>query len=284
MFQKRRAHLNPTIQITRKAQSTMKSKQASAARKTKKVRATVSTKKASRKTAQAGARSSKKGAVRKVASKRNRPIADWSKTARTRLDEILILLEDSAGELQKAFKPFHRGEWWTPPWLMSVEVVGGAQIRRLNRIHREKDKETDVLSFPTPPDFRHLQSSLLDRLGGALRETAREQGLGVRLGDIVICRPVLERQALEVGHSVAEELDVLLIHGALHLLGVDHERSSREAQVMGEWEERLLKKLWASTEDKESRSDKAQAKAQGQRKGRTVWNRGLIQRTHSATA
>jgi probable rRNA maturation factor len=99
-----------------------------------------------------------------------------------------------------------------------VELAGAVSMRRLNRRFRGKDRVTDVLSFPAPQVFR-----------------AR----GV-LGELVICPPVLRRQAARLGHAPARELEVLLAHGLLHLLGFDHERGARQASVMRAWEARLL--------------------------------------------
>lgn len=80
------------------------------------------------------------------------------------------------------------------------------EIRSLNRQYRGKDKPTDVLSFP-----------LADELHPFL------------LGDVVISVETAARQAQRRGHSLREELQILLIHGILHLLGYDHEVSRSEA-------------------------------------------------------
>jgi probable rRNA maturation factor len=78
-------------------------------------------------------------------------------------------------------------------------VLGGDRgIRTLNARYRGKDRATDVLSFPGP--------------GG-------EAGLG----DIVISVPTAKRNAARLGRSLADELDVLALHGFLHVLGYDHE-------------------------------------------------------------
>jgi probable rRNA maturation factor len=92
-------------------------------------------------------------------------------------------------------------------------------MSRLNRSYRGKTYATDVLSFPAPPVFRR-------------------QG---HLGELIICLPVLKSQARELGHSAETELDVLLVHGLLHLLGMDHEKGGKAARVMRLWETRLLK-------------------------------------------
>lgn len=80
------------------------------------------------------------------------------------------------------------------------------EIHSLNRQYRQKDKPTDVLSFP-----------LADDVCPAL------------LGDVVISVDTATRQAHRRGHSLREEIQTLLIHGVLHLLGYDHEVSRSEA-------------------------------------------------------
>jgi probable rRNA maturation factor len=81
---------------------------------------------------------------------------------------------------------------------LTLSFVGDAEIRRLNRTFRKKDKATDVLSFP-------------------LRERAADGKF--YLGDIVISLPTARRQAAEIGHPLERELEYLAIHGFLHLLG-----------------------------------------------------------------
>jgi probable rRNA maturation factor len=103
-------------------------------------------------------------------------------------------------------------------WRVSVKMIGSSAMKRLNSAYRRKSYATDVLSFQAPEPFR-------------------SQGW---LGELVVCAPVLERQAKERKHSSERELDVLLAHGLLHLLGLDHERSSSEAARMSRFEEKLL--------------------------------------------
>lgn len=86
---------------------------------------------------------------------------------------------------------------------VNVLVAGSGEIRGLNRRYRGKDKATDVLSFPAD--------------GGAGRDFA---------GDIAISAEMVARSARRLGHTPAEELKVLLLHGILHLAGYDHERDN----------------------------------------------------------
>jgi probable rRNA maturation factor len=107
---------------------------------------------------------------------------------------------------------------------LSVELIGDARIRRLNRKYRKQDRVTDVLAFP-------------------IREAILPQGKGPTtnmLGDVVISVPTAVRQAREVGRSIDVELATLLIHGVLHLCGYDHERGPREAERMSRREQKIL--------------------------------------------
>ena len=104
---------------------------------------------------------------------------------------------------------------------LQSEVTGGrpftclltseAELRRLNREFRKQDHATDVLSFPS------------------------RQTLGF-LGDIAISFPHAQRQAAEYEHAVSTEIEVLMLHGVLHLLGMDHEKDrGRMARAENKW-------------------------------------------------
>jgi probable rRNA maturation factor len=112
--------------------------------------------------------------------------------------------------------PRARVEGWTRSLLskarakrvsLSVFLCGDARMRVLNRTWRGVDRPTDVLSFPA---FEASES----------RAAARR---GAFLGDLVIDVPYAVRQARRRGHPVGREVQILLAHGLLHLLGYDHE-------------------------------------------------------------
>lgn len=109
----------------------------------------------------------------------------------------------------------HRGE-------LSIALVGDSEMRRLNARYRKKDRTTDVLSFPT-------EEKLL---------TGRPL-----LGDVVISVGQARRQAKEGKRTLDEEMTILLIHGVLHLLGYDHERSTKDARIMGSLERKIYRML-----------------------------------------
>ncbi len=108
-----------------------------------------------------------------------------------------------------------------PRWQVALALIEGPKMRRLNAKYRGKSSVTDVLSFEAPPVF--FNSGLL--------------------GELVICKSVLKRQAKEQGQSEVQELKILLVHGVLHLLGFDHELSAKAAREMALAEKKLLKLL-----------------------------------------
>lgn len=108
------------------------------------------------------------------------------------------------------------------PAELSLSFVDEARMAELNERYRGHSGPTDVLSFgmdePSEP------------YGG---------GAPVMLGDVVICPEVAARNAPYHGHSVREELSLLVVHGVLHLLGMDHEEPA-EAEAMEARETRHL--------------------------------------------
>jgi rRNA maturation RNase YbeY len=106
---------------------------------------------------------------------------------------------------------------------LSVLLVSDGEMRRLNHDYRGFDRPTDVLSFP-------------QREGPG---PAPEQ----LLGDVVISVDTARRQAARWHASLGREADRLLIHGLLHLLGYDHERSPVEARRMQRRERLLARRL-----------------------------------------
>ena len=89
---------------------------------------------------------------------------------------------------------------------LSVLFCGDARMRRLNRDFRRQDKTTDVLAFPAAE--------------------------GALLGDIVVSVPYAAREARRRGEPRAREIERLLVHGYLHLLGFDHETDAGEMEAL----------------------------------------------------
>ena len=104
---------------------------------------------------------------------------------------------------------------------LSIAIVEVFEMTELNEKYRGKEGPTDVLSFEC------------DDL------CAAEPDEPVTLGDVVIAPEIAEAQAEEYGHTVEQELNLLLVHGVLHLLGYDHEADS-DASVMQARERALL--------------------------------------------
>ena len=95
-------------------------------------------------------------------------------------------------------------------------VTSDAELRRLNRVFRGKDAATDVLSFPAGP-----------------------AGIG-HLGDVAVSVGRARAQAREFGHSLEQEIQILMLHGVLHLLGMDHETDEgKMARAEKRWRARL---------------------------------------------
>ncbi|HCO48607.1 MAG TPA: rRNA maturation RNase YbeY [Spirochaetaceae bacterium] len=103
-------------------------------------------------------------------------------------------------------------------WVLSLLFCEDEFIRALNRDYRLKDEATDVLSFP-------------------MGDTLEEEGHTVFMaGDIVISIPALERNAEEFGVKIDEEMKRLIIHGILHLSGMDHADNSPLQPMLAEQE------------------------------------------------
>jgi probable rRNA maturation factor len=98
-----------------------------------------------------------------------------------------------------------------------VVFVASAKMKKLNSQFRGKNKHTDILSF------------------APIEETS--------LGELVLCLPVLKKQAKEHELSLDHEIGYMLIHGILHLLGYDHETSKKDADRMFKIQDTLFDKL-----------------------------------------
>jgi probable rRNA maturation factor len=110
---------------------------------------------------------------------------------------------------------------------LAVRVVGEDEGRALNRHYRGKDYATNVLSFP-----------------GELPEGVKlPKGVTFPLmGDLVLCAPVVAREAQEQGKPLNHHYAHLVVHGVLHLLGMDHQ-DEREAECMEQLEREILAEL-----------------------------------------
>lgn len=142
----------------------------------------------------------------------------WAKSrlsARKRIHDVLSVTWKSIPGRPKGITPE-----------VTVTLTDDANIRTYNRDYRNKDKATNVLSFP-------MFSSLEEIPDGAG---------SVPIGDIIIAFETIRKEALEQNKSLADHFSHMLIHGFLHLLGHDHMTES-EANIMESLEIRILKKF-----------------------------------------
>jgi len=102
---------------------------------------------------------------------------------------------------------------------LSIVLVDNRYIRRLNRKYRHKDRVTDVLSFPL---VKRGQATFSKKAGYKKRGRSYFSDTSSLLGDVVISVERARAQAKEYGHSLNEEIFILIRHGILHLLGYTH--------------------------------------------------------------
>ena len=121
-----------------------------------------------------------------------RPSQPVTETLRRVVGEIVQIMDGPEGEVH-------------------ILVTGDEELQRLNREYRDKDRPTDVLSFP---DGEPLPSG------------------GVLFGQIVISLDAVRRQGAELGHGELRELEELVLHGTLHLLGHDHDLDDGEMEAL----------------------------------------------------
>lgn len=102
---------------------------------------------------------------------------------------------------------------------LSITFVDKSEIQEINKMYRDKDKVTDVISFALEEDEPDIDMS--------------EFNIPRVLGDIIICTDVAQEQSESYGHSFERELGFLALHGFLHLLGYDHMNEEDEKEMFG---------------------------------------------------
>ncbi len=130
--------------------------------------------------------------------------------------------------IQAAIKETLKYEEFEDQCEVSVTLTDNDGIRKLNAEYRDKDKETDVLSFPLL-DGEYTDEDLVDGF--------------LPLGDIVVSLEKAREQATELGHGINEEVAFLCIHSTLHLLGYDHETSPEDEEDMFSRQREIMKKF-----------------------------------------
>jgi probable rRNA maturation factor len=149
--------------------------------------------------------------------------------------EVQQVTEDPAIPLRRQFTVWARAAWRDPSRKAEVvvRITDANESRQLNRDYRHRDKPTNVLSFPFEP-VPGVESD--------------------HLGDLVICAPVVAREACEQGKLPEAHWAHMVVHGMLHLQGYDHEHEA-QAEVMETLETQILTGLdypapYASHEDR----------------------------------
>ncbi|MEM8964354.1 MAG: rRNA maturation RNase YbeY [Acidobacteriota bacterium] len=115
-----------------------------------------------------------------------------------------------------------------------VRLTSDRDVRGVNFTYRQRDKSTDVLSFPGALETPRGYS------GDDPDESPSFDDGEIHLGDVIIAVPTARRQARVADHDLATELRILVLHGILHCLGYDHERDDgtmerREAELRRQW-------------------------------------------------
>lgn len=144
--------------------------------------------------------------------------------------EVQYAVEDESIPPESAFRIWSRaalGDRETPADLV-IRIVDEEESRQLNSEYRGKDCATNILSFPFEPPV----------------ELPSEE-TGNHLGDLVICAPVVNREAGDQRKPLAAHWAHMVVHGVLHLCGFDH-GNEQEAQVMEDREREILDALGIS--------------------------------------
>ncbi len=135
--------------------------------------------------------------------------------------------ENTFNLINKCIEETLKTENFTNNVEISLSIVNNEEIRKLNSIHRNIDKETDVLSFPMLDEFNNIENNLLHP---------------IILGDIIISIDKAMTQAKDYGHSLERELCFLTVHSMLHLLGYDH-IDKNEEKIMFDKQDIILNNL-----------------------------------------
>jgi probable rRNA maturation factor len=156
-------------------------------------------------------------------------------------DEQQRLSDEISGLMQRAADEAMRREFGEYDAEVSVTIVGGEEIRELNRDYRGIDRVTDVLSFPQF-EADELEEVLKEESENAPENDAEGETADfepVLIGDVVICYDRAAEQAEEYGTGLTRELVYLFVHSIFHLFGYDHEEEEERKAMRGREEEVL---------------------------------------------
>ena len=157
-----------------------------------------------------------------------RPLAEpvaQPETCQQALDALLLSWFDAD---LKSNEQLMGSQSWPDKASVELYFTDEAHIQALNFSYRHKDKPTNVLSFAA--DNSAMPQELIDQYG-------------LNLGELIMCMSVLTQEATQQHKSLSEHFIHLLIHGVLHLLGLDHENSAAEQQLMERIEINALSRL-----------------------------------------
>lgn len=141
---------------------------------------------------------------------------------------------------------------------LSINLVGEGRIKALNKKYRGKNRATDVLSFPLYSGVKlrkqvskptnkkgrfELARGAEPRTEGPMHDIrfwpSGARGGIMSLGDIFICLPIAKKSASKENRDLSSELALLTVHGLLHLLGYNHEKSAKEVKKCASYKKRF---------------------------------------------
>lgn len=125
---------------------------------------------------------------------------------------------------------------YSAPCEIVVSFVTDEEIAQLNGEYRHKPRPTDVLSFS---QYDGLEDEGIE---GITEPWPDDEEAPLTLGDVVLSIETAQRQAVEHGHALADEIAFLTVHGTLHLLGYDHADDAGR-RVMWRWQNRILDEI-----------------------------------------
>jgi probable rRNA maturation factor len=137
-------------------------------------------------------------------------------------------------QLSKALKHVLRAHNVPSGAGIRLKITTDEEVRALNKQHRAVDAPTDILSFPAEQfsaETLEEMRAAAALLGEAAQQELAELAEKPYLGDLIIAMPYVQRHAAELGHPLADELVLLVVHGALHLLGYDHDNAENQARM-----------------------------------------------------
>ena len=125
---------------------------------------------------------------------------------------------------------------------VNISIVGKNKIKTLNRVNRDIDKVTDVLSFPNIQFGKNVSFNKLIKNKSLFAQIYDFDSKSIFLGDVVICYEKVFSQSKKYNHSIKREYSFLLTHSILHLLGYDH-MNKKDEGVMFNIQDEVLNKL-----------------------------------------